>query len=280
MFANFLAVALSFPSVVYTVLLGIALVYWVFVMVGAAHLDALGDGAADGAADAAADGAADAMGGHLDAGHVDAGHLDGADGGGDGLDGADGADAGHAHTGALAGMMASLKLRSAPATVVLSMIVLYSWLFSIFGMQATAAWIPQGMVGLARFAVFFLAPLLALPFTSISIRPLAPIFAPPHAAKHEQLVGKVCTVRTGTVTDRFGEALLEDGGAGLVVRVRVDTGETLKRGDQVVIVGYDDERQEFRVAPMDNLLDDERDEPDARTLEAPKARKSTTRPPR
>ena len=76
------------------------------------------------------------------------------------------------------------------------------------------------------------------------------------AAKHESLVGKVCTVRTGTVTDRFGEALLEDGGAGLVVRVRVETGETLKRGDQVVIVGYDDERQEFTVAPMDNLLDD------------------------
>jgi hypothetical protein len=249
MLAHFLAVALSFPCVVYTVLLGVALVYWVFVMVGAVHLDG-GDGALDGAADGAADGIDGS--GHADAG----GHADGADAG----DAGDAGDVGH-HGGALAGMMASLKLRSAPATLVLSVIVLFSWLFSIFGMQATAAWLPEALVGVARFAVLLLAPVLALPFTSIAVRPLARIFVPPHATKNESLVGKVCTVRTGTVTDRFGEALLEDGGAGLVVRVRVDTGETLKRGDQVVIVGSDGERQEFTVAPMDNVLDERTDEP-------------------
>ncbi|MDB4936873.1 MAG: hypothetical protein JWP87_3845 [Labilithrix sp.] len=248
MLAHFLAVALSFPCVVYTVLLGIAIVYWLFVMIGAVHLDG-GDGAVDGALDGAGAGAADGIdgGGHADAG----GHADGADGDlGDGGDGA--------HHGALAAMMASLKLRSAPATLVLSVIVLFSWLFSVFGMQASAAWVPEGLMGLARFAVLFLSPVLALPLTSIAVRPLAKIFVPTHATKNESLVGKVCTVRTGTVTDRFGEALLEDGGAGLVVRVRVDTGETLKRGDQVVIVGYDDDRQEFTVAPMDNVLDDDR----------------------
>jgi hypothetical protein len=112
--------------------------------------------------------------------------------------------------------------------------------------------------------VLLVSPVLALPITSLAVRPLARIFVSPVAAKHESLVGKVCTVRTGTVTDRFGEALLEDGGAGLVVRVRVETGETLKRGDQVVIVGYDRERQEFSVAPMDNLLDERPEEGDDR----------------
>lgn len=269
MLATFLAVALSFPCVVYTVLLGISILYWGFVMVGAVHLDG-GDGALDGAADGAADGIDG--GGHADAGgHADGG--DGGDGGGDGGD-ADGGDATEgAHHGALAAAMASLKLRSAPATLVLSVIVLFSWLFSIFGMQAAAAWAPAGLLGLARFAVLLAAPILALPFTSLAIRPLAKIFVPTHAAKNESLVGKVCTVRTGTVTDRFGEALLEDGGAGLVVRVRVETGETLKRGDQVVIVSYDGDRQEFTVAPMENLLDDR--EPDDRSDDPPpKARQA------
>ena len=96
-------------------------------------------------------------------------------------------------------------------------------------------------------------------FTSIVVRPMAKIFLPPTTTGSKDLVGKVCTVRTGTVTDRFGEGLLEDGGAGLVVRIRVDAGETVKRGDQVVILGYDDERQEFRVAPMDGLLDERAD---------------------
>ena len=272
MLATFLAVALSFPCVVYTVLLGISILYWGFVMVGAVHLDG-GDGALDGAADGAADGIDG--GGHADAGgHADGGHADGGDGGdggdGDGGD-ADGGTEG-AHHGALAAAMASLKLRSAPATLVLSVIVLFSWLFSIFGMQASAAWVPEGLMGLARFAVLFVAPILALPFTSIAIRPLAKIFVPSNAAKNESLVGKVCTVRTGTVTDRFGEALLEDGGAGLVVRVRVETGEKLKRGDQVVIVSYDGERQEFTVAAMDNLLDEREQSDDKGADPPPKAR--------
>jgi len=253
MLTNFLAVALTFPSVVYTVLLGVALVYWVFVMIGAAHLDLLGDGVADGAADGALDG----VGGHADIGDVGGhgGHgADGADGadGGDGADGHDGGD----HGGAMSGILASLKLRSAPLTVVLSVLFLFSWLFSVLGMQGVAAWLPADAVSLARFGVFFLAPLVGLPFTSVVVRPLARIFVPPATAVRKDLVGKICTVRTGTVTDRFGEGLLEDGGAGLVVRIRVDGGETVKRGDQVVIVGYDDEKQEFQVAPMDNLLDD------------------------
>jgi hypothetical protein len=253
MLTQFLAVALTFPCVVYTVLLGVALVYWVFVMIGAAHVDLLGDGAADGALDGI-DG-----GGHADPGL----HLEGADGPGLHLDGADGhgadghgADGGHAHHGALSGILSSLKLRSAPATVVLSVLVLFAWLFSVLGMQAAnAAFADVG--SLVRTAVLVLAPIVALPFTSLAVRPLAHVFVAPAVAARQDLVGKICTVRTGTVTDRFGEALVEDGGAGLVVRVRVDTGETLARGAQAVIVAYDPDRQEFTVAPMDGLLDDE-----------------------
>ncbi len=231
MLGQFLAVALSFPSVVYTVLLGIALAYWVFVMVGALHIDLLGDGVGDGLEGA---------------GHADAG---------DASDAGDAGDGGHGeHDGALTGLLASLKLRSAPATVVLSILLLFSWLLSVLGMQTAAANLPADVLSITKFGVMLLAPLLSLPLTSIAVRPMARIFVPPVTTGNPDLVGKVCTVRTGTVTDRFGEALLEDGGAGLVVRIRVDAGETVKRGDQVVILGYDEERHEFTVAPMNDLL--------------------------
>lgn len=251
--AHLLAIALSFPCVVYTVLLGAALVYWVFVMVGAARVELLGDGAADGIVD----GLDGADGGHDvgDAGGHGHDGLDGHDGhdvaDGDGLDGD-----GHGHHGALSGMMASLKLRSAPATVVLSLLVLFSWLFSALAMQAAEKAFSSDLLGFVRVAVFLLAPVVALPFTSLAVRPLAHVFAPPTVAARQDLVGKVCTIRTGTVTERFGEAMLEDGGAGLVVRVRVElaSGEKLARGDHAVIVGYDEETQEFTVARMDDDL--------------------------
>lgn len=225
-----LSIVTTFPAVVYTVLLGAALVYWLFVMLGAVHLEH-----ADGA-----DGIADGLdhGGHGDAGDADVG--------GDGH--------GHEH-GALAGIMAALKLRSAPASVVLSFLVLFSWILTVLGVQGAIAVLPEGALGIAKVAVFVLAPVLALFPTSVAIRPLAKVFAPPKTVTSKELVGQICTIRTGTVTDRFGEATLDDGGAGLVVRVRVESGEKLARGQQAVIVGYDDDRHEFTVAPMD-VLDD------------------------
>ena len=246
---HFLALALSFPAVVYTTLLGVALVYWVFVMVGAAHVNLLGDGAVDAAAGAALDGAAkgalegavkgvlEGAGAHFDGGDVHAAEP----------------------TGGNAGIVAALKLRSAPATVVLSSILLFSWVFAMLGMQAAEALLPDAGVALtvAKMALLVAAPVLALFPTSLAVRPLARVFTPTKATTHDALVGKLCTVRTGTVTDRFGEAILEDGGAGVVVRVRVESGEKLARGDQAVIVGYDAEKQEFTVAPMADLLDEE-----------------------
>lgn len=253
--AQLFAIALSFPAVVFTVLLGVSLVYWAFVIVGAARVNLLGDGAADGIGDGAADGALDGAGlehvggaEHVGGEHVGgAEHLEG--------DAGDLHDGGEAH-GALAGMMAALKLRSAPATVVLSCLVLFAWVFAMLGMQAAFALVPAGAMIAARVAIFVLAPVLALFPTSVAVRPLARVFVPEAAPAHEDLVGKVCVVRTGTVTDRFGEATLEDGAAGVVVRVRVDAGEeALKRGDEAVIVGYDEARKEFTVAPM--ALDDD-----------------------
>ncbi len=220
---HLLGLALSFPAVIFTVLLGVALLYWLLVIAGAAQVDALGEGAADAAL-------GDHAGGDLDVGH-------------------DALDVGHGH-GALSGLLAALKLRSAPATVVLSSLVLFSWVLTMLGLLVVESAVPASLAGVARASLLVLAPLLALLPTSLVLRPLAPIFAVPRAAAHADLVGRVCTVRTGTVTERFGEATLEDGGAGVVVRVRVATGETLSRGEQAVIVGYDEQRQEFTVAPL------------------------------
>ncbi|MCL2777794.1 MAG: hypothetical protein FWD73_07300 [Polyangiaceae bacterium] len=261
---HFGSIALSFPCGVYTVLLGAALIYWVFVMIGLARLELHADGGAglDGL-----DGGAHAgdVGGHHagdigDAGGHHAGDGDAGDGG-DHDAGADGHDGPNAHappSGVLSGMLASLKLRSVPATVTASVIVLFAWLFSTLAMLSADTLVPSARLGTVRIAVFFLAPLVALPFTSLAIRPLAPLFAPPKAAGRQDLVGQICTIRTGTVTERFGEAMLDDGGAGLVVRVRVDGDDKLGRGDKAVIVGYDDDTQEFTVARLDDDFIDDR----------------------
>jgi hypothetical protein len=253
------ALALSFPCVVYTVLLGVVLVYWLFVVVGA--LD-LGDGSTDGALGLDPEGALGASKGALEGATKGAlqGHLDGlADAAGDAGevgDGGDGADgSGDSSDGsAIALLVNALHLRSVPATVILSLVITFSWLVCTIAMQVAGRDLPRASVGLVAWLSLVLSPLVALPLTSIASRPLAKVFKHKPAIQRSDLIGKTCVVRTGTVTSTFGEAMLEDGGAGLVLRVRVDRELAVKRGDEMLIVEWDAAHESFLVEPVE-LID-------------------------
>jgi hypothetical protein len=230
------ALALSFPAVVYTVLLGVVLVYWLFVVVGAIDL---GDGS-DGALDHLG-GAKGALQGHVDlGGHADVGDV--GDGDGDPDEGS-----------TIALLANALHLKSVPVTTILSLIVTFSWLTCTVGMQFISRSLPHAGASLWAWLVFAASPLIALPLTSIAARPLKRVFTQRPATQRRDLIGKTCVVRTGTVTSSFGEALLEDGGAGLVVRVRIDRDVPVSRGDHVLIVDWDSEHESFLVEPMDEL---------------------------
>jgi hypothetical protein len=249
--AEVLGLALSFPSVVYTALLGVVLVYWLFVMVGVLHIGEGSEGALDGMdVDGTAKGLLEGTAKGVLEGSADGGHdLDGGDAG-------DAPDGPH-EASALAGVLSALGLRALPVTVSGSLIVTFSWMTSMIAMQVVerlrlvASGTLSGVLGLA---VLLAAPVLALPFTALIARPLGKVFVTRKAPSRADLLGKTCVVRTGTVTPRFGEALLDDGGAGLLLRVRVDGERALKRGDQALIVDWDPEREAFLVEPLNDLL--------------------------
>jgi hypothetical protein len=225
-------------------------------VVGAIHL---GDGA-EGGLDFDTEGALGAGKGALEGaakgalqGHMD-GMADGAGdvGGGDGADGGDGGD-GDSDSSAMAMLVNALHLRSVPATTILSLIITFSWLVCTIAMQVVSRDLPHGLGSALRWVVLFASPVVALPLTSLAGRPLAKVFGHKSATSNADLIGKTCVVRTGTVTEKFGEALLEDGGAGLVVRVRVDRELPVKRGDHMLIVDWDSDRESFLVEPVEVL---------------------------
>lgn len=266
--------ASSFPSVVFTVPLGVMLVYWTFVMVGAIDLGEGADGALDGLDAGGVDGAAKGALEGATKGLLEAGlhGATGADGGfdvgdaggdvGDVGDGGDGGDAGdgdgHAEVGHGAGVVASLlsalRLRQIPATAALSLIVTFSWLISVVAMQALTRMHAGLGASWLGWVVLVSAPVFALPLSGLISRPLSKVFVHRTAPSRADLVGKTCIVRTGKVTSTFGEGMLEDGGAGLVVRLRIDGNRELKRGEHVLIVDWDAEREAFVVEPMADVL--------------------------
>jgi hypothetical protein len=139
---------------------------------------------------------------------------------------------------------------------VFSLVITFSWLVSVVSMQLVTRLMPALAGAVVSGAVLIFALLLALPLTSIAARPLVKVFAPKHAPAKSDFVGRTCVIRTGSVTEKLGEATLHDGGAGVVLRVRVETGKQLARGEQALIVDYDAERETYLVEPMRDVLAD------------------------
>jgi hypothetical protein len=294
--SGFLHVILTFPTALFTILMGVVMLYWLMVIMGALHIDMFsghqgdgaGEGAAEGAGEGAAEGAAhgghdfgdaggghdlgDAGGGH-DVGDAGGGHdvgdgaaeahghdvgdghgHDAGDGGdgGDGHDGHDGGDSdGIRHGGGFAALLSALGLRSAPLTVVISLIVFYSWIALIVGMNAGGPQLARVVpLWALNTLLVVLAMIIAIALASFTSRPMGRFFIPHQAPRRASLVGKRCTVMTGHVDGDFGQAEVADGGAGLLVQVRCDRPSELSRGGQAMIVAYDAKREAFLIEPV------------------------------
>lgn len=221
--------AIQFPTVVFTIALGIVLLYWVSVLVGALDLDLFGGHDVD----------------------VGGGHGDGIGGGHDAGD-AGGHDAGDGdHDAQGGGVWHALGLGDVPITISASFIVLVAWVTSLLLMAyVVEAFALPGWVGglLLPLAIVF-----ALPVTALLVRPLRPVFAIREGKSNADYVGHTCTVTTGHVDNEFGQATVEDGGTVLIIAVRCDATGKLARGDKALIIEFDAGRQSYIVEPSSSL---------------------------
>jgi hypothetical protein len=222
--------SLRFPVVVFTIGLGIVLIYWLFVLLGALDIDLLGGGDHD---------IGDALGGH---GHDIGGHDVG------------GHDVGHDADGDVDadGVFAKLGLGVVPITITVSFIMLVGWTGSLlvmhhFGHIAWLKWalLPGMLIG-------------SMLVTSVLVRPLAPVFRIREGKSNREYVGHTCTITTATVDDTFGHASVEDGGTSLDIPVRCDRTGNLVRGDKALIIEFDEERQAYLVEPVSSILPTEK----------------------
>ncbi len=247
---EFLSAILGFPTVVFTVLLIVIVLYWLMVIVGAVgadvfHLPDMGEaagGAVEGKIEGVVSGAVE--------GKIE-GVLNGA---------ADGAVEGHGEgvTGRLGavsdggGFFAMLGFGKVPATLVISSLVLWSWALCLMGVGIGAE------VGLPAWSLQVIVPTLAVflggALTGLLVRTIARFIVHQEPLRRIDLVGKLCTITTGRVDASFGQALISEHGVDLTVDVRCDLPNALRRNTRAVLVGYDDEHHFFNVEAYDQPL--------------------------
>jgi membrane protein implicated in regulation of membrane protease activity len=146
-------------------------------------------------------------------------------------------------TDALAGLMMRLGLNGVPVTIIISFISLFGWIFSYFIVYFLFGMIPDGWLHyLAGIPVILVSLYIASYLTAWVIRSLRPLFKKSQQQTEKLILGQKAKVRSSRVDEGFGEAIVEDGGAGLILKVRAEPGKQFQKGDFVVVLEKIDDK--------------------------------------
>lgn len=211
MFASLLGAATAFPTAIYTVLLGVVLVYWLLAIIGMVDFESSG--------------------------------ID--------LDIETHADASVDDLGTLASYVVAFGLHGVPFSIVVSLLVLVGWTLSFLAGVTLLAWVPTDILKWLAGAVVLLAAFaLSIVITARLVRPLRGLFVHHTAQSNASLVGQTCRVLTGTVDERQGRAEVAQRGASINIRVWSPSPNTLQRGDSALITEYDAGTHRYLVMPL------------------------------
>lgn len=201
----------TFPTVIFTGLVMFVTLYWLVALLGLVDFD-------------------DGLGGD-DLSHHSHGHSESEQG----------------DIGFFSSLLMRFGLQSVPLLIILTLFSLIGWLLSYFNMALLQHFFTQGTT-LTLIATATLIPIaiVSLALTGVVVAPIHKRLAPSVTPSSHTLLGEVATVRTMTVDDKHGEAVINDGGAGLILKVRA-FGESFVQGDSVILVEYLSESNAYRV---------------------------------
>ena len=91
--------------------------------------------------------------------------------------------------------------------------------------------------------------------TAQIIKPIRSLFRKLEADETKHILGQVVVVRSGVVNKDRGEALMNDGGAGLLLQIRATGDDEFVKGDEVVVIEQNKERNLFRVIAKSEFSD-------------------------
>jgi hypothetical protein len=144
------------------------------------------------------------------------------------------------------GVLAFVGLGGVPATVVLSLLVVFAWFASLAGGELFP--LPGLLVLLIAMVLAWLVTRAAI----VVLRRLLPSGVEPSRA---DFVGMTCVIRTGRVTRTFGQAEVHaPDGSSAVVQVRQTGTDAMTSGTIALLYDFDHAGEFFWVVPADVAL--------------------------
>jgi hypothetical protein len=140
-----------------------------------------------------------------------------------------------------------LDIGGVPATIGLSLLVAFSWFACLAGvvvLEPASTLAGVGVLGGSLAA--------GLVVTRLVMTPLKRLFPADPPASRRDFVGRTCVIRTGRVTQTFGQAeVTAADGSSAVVQVRQPGADPLTAGTAALIFDYDVDGEFFWVASLE-----------------------------
>lgn len=216
----FLIIITSFPTAIFTFVLGVAVLYWLFAAFGFIEMDVLDVDLPD-----------------IDGQMSLSSHND------------------HSFGEMFAGLLLRFGLNGVPVTIVISLVALLGWLLSYYPSYLLSFLVGNGFMHfIVGLPVLIFSLYVAVTLTATIIKPLRVLFAKADQQTVKKVLGQVALVRSSKVDNKSGEAILDDGGAGLILKVRSMDDTIFQRGDRVVLLEYVSGAHVYRVISEQEFL--------------------------
>lgn len=205
---RFLDATVAYPTVVYSTLLGVVLVYWILALIGVVDFD---NASIDIDSDLQADADADDI-------------------------------------GELAAFLVAFGLNGVPFSVVVTLMTLIAWTLSCLAGMWLLPLVPTSILQIvAGTGILLVSLAVAVPITARAIRPMRGLFVMHRAVSNNDLVGQACIVVTTSVDENFGRAEVSTRGAGLNIRVWAASPNQLNKGARAIIIEYDSAGERYQI---------------------------------
>lgn len=203
---TFLQTALTLPTLLYSIVLAVCVLYWLLAATGLVDAD-----------------------------------------GPDGFFGSESTGDGDGDASGIAAMLAKLGLSGVPVMIVFTVLALVGWIGTYFAQLLVLQHLPNTLRALVGIGVAVAMLVPGVFATSLLLRPLSRLLLRLRPPAEPSILGRVAIVSTPSVDAGYGQATVDDGGAGLVLQVRHAEAGRFKRGDRVVLIEYLGGQHAYRV---------------------------------
>lgn len=140
---------------------------------------------------------------------------------------------------AFAALLLNARMADVPFVIIFSLMAVIGWLLSYFVQLLLLDGLAPGILYYVLGVLVAVGVLiLAFKFTAAIVCRVRPVLQRIKGPPPPPLCGQVAIVHSAVVTRNKGRASVNDGGAGLLLQVRTDSGNGFKRGDAVVLLHY------------------------------------------